>query len=1193
MDKVTSKLNALHGLETLLRRRRGSAPRRSRGFVSSIGWTLRGMRFDLRPSNLLRMAHLRRCGVVLGAALGLLGLICAGLWWRLQSGPISLDIATPLITAAIEENFGNSHRVEVGGTVIERDETGRTALRLRDVVVRAPDGGVAASAPRAEVGFSLWSWLRGNRHAQSLRLVGAELGLQIDPSGQLEMVTSSGMQALPTATALSAPKTDLPTLPGNPAAGQTAASTQLPAAKANETLSAFLSWIDSLSALGLDGYDLTEIGLKNGRLVVNDQRNGRKSVFDKISISLTRPAPGEVVLTAESERADAPWSLTASLSPETRGRRGISVDARKIDLGDLLLALRMGNGQIDAQMPISANLKATIAPDGTPEEATGRIMLGAGHFGDVLDPPQGHIHIDRADINIDWDGARRSLVVPFQIVSGANRITLIAQAEAPSDAAGAWPFTISGGSIFLAPASRYDTASLLLNRIRCRGQYDPSRQRVSLDQGEIGSQDVGVAVSGSVDFSGAEPRLAVGLASQNTSVAALKQLWPANVVWPVRDWVLEHLISGNVDRIEIAQNLPVSYLRPNGPPVPDEGLSIDIVTSNAAVQPVDSLPVIRDVTATTRVRGHTASIAVDRGSVEMSAGRKLAISNALIEIPNTQMRNPPVRARMKIDGPVPAAVEFLSLERLRDFSGLPLDPGTSKGNLSAQVTFSLPLDPNLPRGSVNYTIAADITNFAIDGFGNVQQRVEAPALKVSANTQGYSLKGDIKLAGTPASVELRKARDSADSEIKLQATFDDAARSRLGFDLYGAASGPIPIKLSGRIAGAPDQDNRFGIDADLTQVKIDNLLPGWVKAAGRPARAAATYVTAGGGGRLDDIVIDGAGAAIKGALELDGNGNVASVNFPTFALSEGDKANIKAERNSEGALKVVMRGDVFDARNFVKASMGGSARDAQSRGATADLDVDVKLGAVVGFNGEALRGVDLRASRRGGQIKSFVFSGKLGVDAPLIGELRGRAGAKQALYFETNDAGSLFRFTDVYPRMIGGQMWVAMDPPGLEQTPQDGLLNIRNFSIRGEAALNNVVSGAPGGATNGVEFSRLRVEFNRSPGKLTMQNGVVRGPLVGATIDGQIDYAGNDVRLRGTFVPLYGLNNAFGQIPIVGLFLGGPNEGLVGITYEVVGQPGRSMLRVNPASMLTPGLLRKFFEFPNPSAERFPETPAQ
>jgi hypothetical protein len=90
----------------------------------------------------------------------------------------------------------------------------------------------------------------------------------------------------------------------------------------------------------------------------------------------------------------------------------------------------------------------------------------------------------------------------------------------------------------------------------------------------------------------------------------------------------------------------------------------------------------------------------------------------------------------------------------------------------------------------------------------------------------------------------------------------------------------------------------------------------------------------------------------------------------------------------------------------------------------------------------------------------------------------------------------------------------------------------------------------------------------------------VRGPLLGGTIDGVVDYAHDDVHLRGTLVPLYGPNNLLGQIPLVGLFMGGEKEGLFGITYEVVGRPGNPFLRINPISALTPGILRKVFEFP-------------
>jgi hypothetical protein len=53
----------------------------------------------------------------------------------------------------------------------------------------------------------------------------------------------------------------------------------------------------------------------------------------------------------------------------------------------------------------------------------------------------------------------------------------------------------------------------------------------------------------------------------------------------------------------------------------------------------------------------------------------------------------------------------------------------------------------------------------------------------------------------------------------------------------------------------------------------------------------------------------------------------------------------------------------------------------------------------------------------------------------------------------------------------------------------------------------------------------------------------------------------------------------FAQPPILGFVLGGgQKEGLIGITYEVVGSPHAPTLRVNPMSALTPGFTRKIFE---------------
>lgn len=97
---------------------------------------------------------IRRFAIGAGAFGAIAAIACLGLWWRLSSGPIQLDVVTPWLASAIEENFGNGRRVEVGGTQIERTENGGTAVRIRDIVVRDADGTIVASAPKAEVHVS-------------------------------------------------------------------------------------------------------------------------------------------------------------------------------------------------------------------------------------------------------------------------------------------------------------------------------------------------------------------------------------------------------------------------------------------------------------------------------------------------------------------------------------------------------------------------------------------------------------------------------------------------------------------------------------------------------------------------------------------------------------------------------------------------------------------------------------------------------------------------------------------------------------------------------------------------------------------------------------------------------------------------------------------------------------------------------
>jgi hypothetical protein len=1117
-----------------------------------------------------RSVWARRC--VIGTTAVVFAAIASGgiVWFQLSSGAIPINVLTPWLTSAIEERLGGGHRVEVGGTVLERDETGRSALRLRDIVVRDAQGTIVASAPKAEVGLAGIGLLSGRVQADRLSLIGAALSLRIDAAGAIDILTE------PTAAATT-PVT------GSVALASATERRVAPVEKASDPLTALLAWVDRLDSLGLDGGALAEIGLKDGTLVVDDQRDGKRWTFEHINLSLTKPQEGGIAFAINSTGADGLWSLTATITPKADGRRTIEAVIRDVSPKDLMLALRASDSHFAADAPLSAVIRAEFDRDGSLQSLDGRILAGAGYFGSNVDP-ESQIHIDEAQITLRWNPATRQLDLPLEARSGPSRVAILAEMNVPAEPGKPLTFSIPRGMIVLASADRSQDPPFIIDRIAVRTRIDTARRVFEVEQADLGGMAGGFAISGAIDYSTADPRLAIGAAGTRMTVSAFKRLWPAMVTPRLRSWIVERINGGMVERVVIATNAPLSTLEPGGPPLPDDGLSIDMITTGNTVRPVDGLPMLRDVDLLTHVQGRTATVKVGKATVDLPSGRKITLSNGVFEVPDTHPKPSPARTRFRAEGTADAAAELLTLDRLKDSANVALDPATTKGNFAAQIALDYTLTGALTRDNLDYQIDADLTNFAAEKWVR-GQKVEAAALKLIANSQGFATRGDVKIGGLPASVDYRKPAGDRDAEVRITAVLDDAGRAKLGLGMNEVLSGPVPFRLTGRV-GSDDRESRYQIEADLKDSKISELLPGWWKASGKATKVTFTAVDKPQVMRFDDIVIEGSGTLVKGMIELDANNEIALASFPTFQLSDGDKATLRADRGPDGALKVTMRGELFDGRGFLKSATSSPPATEKSKPGR-DFDLDVKLNTVTGYNVEALRGVEIRLSRRNGFIRNFGMAAKLG-NAALSGDLRSYPGGRKVIYIESSDAGALLRFTDMYSRVVGGQMWIAMDPPTGDQGPQEGVINVRDFSIRGEQQLERVAANdadpgrVPQNFAAGVSFTRMRAEFTKSPGKLNVRDGVVWGPVMGATIEGSFDYTRDLVSMRGTFVPAYALNNFLARIPVIGFFVGGgQNEGVFGMTYEVVGPTGNATLRVNPMSMMAPGFLRKIFEFRN------------
>ena len=339
-----------------------------------------------------------------------------GLWWRLGAGPINLDVATPWLAAAIEDNIGHGNTVAVGGTQIERAGRIRIAVRIRDIVVRDRDQVIVATAPKAEVKLSGTALLMGRLRAESLNLVDAELAVRITPDGQVTV--SAGDTAKPLATGV-ASKRDAgmaPTFPRQQGSAPAQGAVATAPDTAQNGLLAGLDWLDSLSLTGLDGQNLNEIGLKNGNLVVDDQQRGNKWTFENISLSMRRPRGGGVAVSLGEEGA-RPWSLKVVVGPQQNGVRSVDLRADKVPAANILLAMRVKDLTYSADLPLSGELKGELGRDGVPTYFRGKVTAGAGNLIDS-DTPDYPMPIDSAEMSVEWDSGRRVLVAPFKVVSG-------------------------------------------------------------------------------------------------------------------------------------------------------------------------------------------------------------------------------------------------------------------------------------------------------------------------------------------------------------------------------------------------------------------------------------------------------------------------------------------------------------------------------------------------------------------------------------------------------------------------------------------------------------------------------------------------------------------------------------------------------------------------------------------------------
>jgi len=960
----------------------------------------------------------------------------------------------------------------------------------------------------------------------------------------------------------------------------------------------------------LEGQDWTNVlrderGLVDPDLVVASAFKALHGAFDAIESGLLAEIDLSNITIAlpEGERVRAVRIVEGTLSHASDDRIDISieadVDGRPVELAGGVTRDAASGRISDVDLSITASADADEAVAGIPDSAgrLGAMSLSVTGGEEAVSRGQKlrlSAIIEKSELDF---GARGLLTGNMQVdvtlAAGTKKIEidrlLVQTGRTSLEFNGAFgPRPVAEGSGD-RPVYRYELVSTktmlapddspeqpLDFMARINGTVDPETRVAAADRIVVKSGPGEILGTAQVELvPGKTPGVALALSVRDVQVAHAKQLWPWFAASKARVWALDHVFGGQIQTASIEFRVPPARLG-NGVPLTGEEITGHFELNDTRFDTFGEIPPIRDANGAIDVRGNDVDVTLSSGAVHMPSGRMVIARNGTLSV--KRPKQPPTIGKLDIDleGDAAAIAELATFDPINGGRFMPFKPDDLSGGVKGHVIADIPLQKGVDAKTLEWIVALDYTGLSIAKPFDGQVLSKADGKMTIEPTQvTMSAKGTLN--DVPANIALVEPlrADGPKRDRKIEFIIDDAARERIAPALSTLISGTMKVDVD-------DDDGGRRIAADLGDARFDIPWVGWSKGAGVPAVATFTMQKTGNSIRLSDFELTGDTFFIAGDITLAG-GELASARFGKVRLNRGDDVSVAIDRSGRG-YRVDVSGSSLDARAVIKALLSDKAGKAGSSGGS-NVVVALDVARITGFNGETLS--DAKINSRGSQI---TLAAALGAGGGLSLS-SGSDGGRKQLRMQAADAGAILRFLDLYKNVRGGSIKLSLS--GDEDGGMTGQVDAQNFQVIDEPRLASIVSTAPAGSgrslsdavrreidMSSVSFERGYAQIARGPGYLRLANGVVRGPLIGATFQGTLYDPKGQMDMTGTFMPAYGLNRLFGEVPLFGELLGnGRDRGLIGVTFKLAGDAKSPRLQVNPLSVMAPGIFRQIFEF--------------
>lgn len=1088
--------------------------------------------------------------------------------FRLSQGPIPLTFLKSPIEHAVGKELGGN-AIEIGSVSLALADGG-LELHLADVALRDQAAGTLLHVPTAAIAIAPRALLAGRLAVERVELIKPRVNLDYATDGHLTLSITRG---------------DAPAAAKEgKSATTTAGRAEVDLVKAVTSISAQARRQENATAY------LRTIGLRDATIVVDNGR--RKTIWHVPALDIDmrhKRSQSRVSGRAEIATFTGPIAIGfQALELASDGSLAIEATVTGANPRGLARQLPALVPFSPLDLPLDGKARMDLSGDGVLTAATLELDARPGHIhaGSLALPPMA---VSTGGIVARFDRSTQAIEISRIFVAGEHgaietRGVLQPVLENRNSVLEAWKFRIEGVGGHLGAAG---PNALPIETLSLHGTLNADRGDVALETAKMRVAGIDVELK-SLEPASGDPNPTVlegriGAAPLSRLLAA----WPTDLQPTARQWLGKHLTGGRIAGGQIRMRAP--------PGASAQTFELALETQAIEIAPTERLP---------RLSLPTALLQIADGTLEITAPdvlvgdgtRRLNLKSAKFSSPaapeGTQRTG---TLAIRLLGPLLPLVELADREPDRLVRSAGLNPAGIDGKIDGLLRLSFPLAGDIAATEITTEGRIRITDARVKNiFAN--HDVSGGKFDIEISDKAIDVNGDLLFAGINVRVQAQHHPNQPPERqppVRLTGTIDNADRNTLGLDINDIVWGEVPLDIA--VTRDAKGEAQIRVTADLTrsEVSLDSLA--WRKPPGKPG-AFVFEPQRQPNGRIDlnNVKLSGDTVAAEGSIVIGPDNKPKEFSFKEFTLNTISRLEVHGTMKSGNVWDVKARGIRFDARDLFRDmfNIGTQTQKVLPKNKPG-LDLTAEIDHVLGFNDSNLRNVRILMQRRvegtNEKMTSLDVAASHDNGKPFQAQIRNQPGTGRRLAATSEDAGLTFKTVGFYPNAAGGRLGLEVMLDGKAGVERSGNLVATGFAILGDPVVSEVFQNTEQPSHGRSEkkkvvrqqfdFDWMRIPFLVGSGQFVMNDAQIKGPIVGASWRGKVDFRAQAMQVSGTYVPLQGLNSAVSGIPILGQLLTGPKgEGIFGVTFSVVGPTTSPEVIVNPLSMMAPGVFREIFQ---------------